>query len=242
MKMSRRAKRMDRHHKRNKGRAVLNLVSLMDIFTILVFFLLVNSGEVQVLPNAKALVLPESKAIQEPKETLAVMVNRDEILVQVDRSGAPPFLLILDLLQDVHNLGSLLRTAEAVGIHGAVIQRRRAAEITPTVVNTSAGAVEHLHIAQVSNIANTISALQESQIWVYGLEAARGAQRYDRVDLKGPLALVVGSEGQGLRRLVRERCDLLIEMPMLGKITSLNAAVAGSILLYEALRQRMPDT
>jgi 23S rRNA (guanosine2251-2'-O)-methyltransferase len=165
-----------------------------------------------------------------------------EILEQADQSGAPPFLLLLDLLQDTHNLGSLLRTAEAVGIGGAVIQRRRAAEITPTVVNTSAGAVEHLKIAQVSNIAQTISALKERQIWVYGLEAAPGAQRYDQIDLRGPLALVVGSEGQGLRRLVRERCDLLVELPMLGEISSLNAAVAGSILLYEALRQRTPVT
>ncbi len=162
----------------------------------------------------------------------------DEMLAAAQRRGESPFLLLLDLLQDPQNLGSLLRAAEAVNVHGAVIQRRRAAGVTPAVVHTSAGAIEHLHVAQVTNLVDTIAMLKARQVWVIGLEATRGAQRYDQADLTGSLALVVGSEGKGLRRLVRERCDFLVELPMLGKVTSLNAAVAGSIVLYEAWRQR----
>ena len=156
-----------------------------------------------------------------------------------DSAGdSAPLLLLLDLLQDPQNVGSLLRTAEAVGVHGVVIQRRRAVGITPAVVHTSAGAVEHLPVAQVTNLVDAIGRLKAYDVWVAGLESVRGAQRYDQADLSGPLALVVGSEGQGLRRLVRERCDFLLQLPMLGRVTSLNAAVAGSVVLYEARRQR----
>jgi 23S rRNA (guanosine2251-2'-O)-methyltransferase len=171
----------------------------------------------------------------------------DEILAVVqspphrrgtDGAGVAPLLLLLDLLQDPQNVGSLLRTAEAVGVHGVVIQRRRAVGITPAVVQTSAGAVEHLRVAQVTNLAETISLLKAHDVWVAGLEAAPGAQQSDQADLSGPLALVVGSEGEGLRRLVRTRCDFLLQLPMHGQVTSLNAAVAGSVVLYEALRQR----
>ena len=162
----------------------------------------------------------------------------DELLVEAQRQGEPPFLVLLDQVQDPQNLGSLLRTAEAVGVHGVVIQRRRAAGITPTVVHTSAGAVEHLRVAQVTNLVDAIARLKARDVWVVGLEAVRDALRYDQADLGGPLALVVGSEGKGLRRLVQERCDLVVYLPMMGKVTSLNAAVAGSVVLYEAWRQR----
>jgi 23S rRNA (guanosine2251-2'-O)-methyltransferase len=162
----------------------------------------------------------------------------DEMLVEAQRRDEPPLLLLLDLLQDVQNLGSLLRTAEAVGVHGAVIQQRRAAGITPATVHASSGAVEHLLVTQVTNLAETIESLKARDVWLVGLEAVRGAKQYDQVDLKGALALVVGSEGKGLRRLVRERCDFLVQLPMCGKVTSLNAAVAGSIVLYETWRQR----
>jgi len=165
----------------------------------------------------------------------------DEILAEAQRRGDPPFLLLLDLVQDPQNLGSLLRTAEAVGVHGAVIQRRRAAGITPAVVHTSAGAVEHLRVAQVTNLPDAISRLKARDVWVVGLENVRGAQRYDQADLSGPLALVVGSEGKGLRRLVQDRCDLMVYLPMAGEVTSLNAAVAGSVVLYEAWRQRVAE-
>lgn len=162
----------------------------------------------------------------------------DEMLIEAQRRDQPPLLLLLDLIQDPQNLGSLLRTAEAVGAHGAVIQRRRAAAITPAVVNSSAGAVEHLLVAQVTNLVEVVQRLKTRDVWVAGLEALRVAQRYDRADLTGPLALVVGSEGQGIRRLMRERCDFLIQLPMPGRVPSLNAAVAGSVVLYEVWRQR----
>lgn len=149
-----------------------------------------------------------------------------------------PFFLLLDLLKDPHNVGSLLRTAEAVGVHGIVIQERRAVDITPTVVHTSAGAVEHLRVAQVTNLVRAIEWLKDQRVWVAGLEAVPAAQRYDEADLSGSLAVVVGSEGRGMRRLVGERCDFLVRLPMRGKVSSLNASVAGSVILYEALRQR----
>ncbi|MEA3377559.1 MAG: 23S rRNA (guanosine(2251)-2'-O)-methyltransferase RlmB [Chloroflexota bacterium] len=162
----------------------------------------------------------------------------DQMFELAQSDDEPPLFLLLDLLKDPHNVGSLLRTAEAVGVHGIVIQRRRAVDITPTVVHTSVGAVEHLRVAQVTNLVRTLGWLKDQRVWVAGMEAVRGAQRYDRADLSGSLAVVVGSEGKGMRRLVRERCDFLVQLPMRGAITSLNASVAGSVVLYEALRQR----
>ncbi len=162
----------------------------------------------------------------------------DDALALAQAQDEAPLLLLLDLLQDPQNVGSLLRTAEAVGVHGVVIQRRRAAGVTPAVVHASAGAVEHLLVAQVTNLVDTIGRLKAHDVWVAGLEAVRGAQLYHEADLVGPLALVVGSEGAGLRRLVQERCDFLLRLPMLGQVTSLNASVAGSVVLYEVLRQR----
>ena len=149
-----------------------------------------------------------------------------------------PFLLLLDCLQDPQNLGTLLRTAEVVGVHGVVIPRHRAAEITPAVSTASAGAVEHLLVAQVANLVRTMGELKEKGVWIVGLETLPEAQDYREARLDMPLALVVGSEGQGLGRLVRENCDLWIQLPMRGKVDSLNASVAGSIALYEAWQQR----
>ncbi len=173
---------------------------------------------------------------------LAVVEERkyatlEQILEYAGQKNEDPFLLILDAIQDVNNLGSLLRSAEAVGIHGVVIPLHHAAEVNATVVKTSAGASEHLLIAQETNLTRTIEFLKKQQVWVIGLDSEAKTE-YDRVDLTGPLALVVGSEGKGISRLVREHCDVLIKLPMRGHITSLNAAVAGSIALYEALRQR----
>lgn len=162
----------------------------------------------------------------------------DNILALARSRGEPPLLLLLDLLKDPQNLGSLARTAEAAGVHGVVIQRRRAVGVTPAVVQASAGAVEHLLVAQVTNLVDAIGRLKANDVWVAGLEAVRGAQLYHQTDLSGRLALVVGSEGEGLRRLVRERCDFLLRLPLHGQVTSLNASVAGSVVLYEALRQR----
>jgi 23S rRNA (guanosine2251-2'-O)-methyltransferase len=165
----------------------------------------------------------------------------DELLGFAEARGEPPLLLLLDLLKDPHNVGSLLRTAEAVGVHGVVIQRRRAVDITPAVVHTSVGAVEHLRVAQVTNLVRAMEWLKEQRVWVAGMEAVSDAQTYYRADLTGALGVVVGSEGRGMRRLVRERCDFLIRLPLRGRVTSLNASVAGSVVLYEVLRQRQLD-
>jgi 23S rRNA (guanosine2251-2'-O)-methyltransferase len=162
----------------------------------------------------------------------------DDALRLAAGQNTPPLLLLLDLLQDPQNAGSLLRTAEAVGVHGVVIPRRRAVGVTPAVVSASSGAVEHLLVAQVTNLARTIDDLKRRDVWVAGLEAHPSAQIYHQADLNGPLALVVGSEGSGLRRLVREKCDFLLRLPMHGRVASLNAAVAGSVMLYEVERQR----
>jgi 23S rRNA (guanosine2251-2'-O)-methyltransferase len=162
----------------------------------------------------------------------------DEVVEASLRQQEPSLLLLLDCLQDPQNLGTLLRAAEAVGVHGVAITEHRAAGITPAVSNASAGAVEHLPISQVTNLTRTILALKERGVWVAGLERLPGAKRPDQVDWNMPLALVVGSEGRGLQRLVREKCDLLVELPMRGKIGSLNAAVAGSIVLYQVWQRR----
>ncbi len=161
----------------------------------------------------------------------------DQILAFAEKKNEEPFLLILDAIQDVNNLGSLLRSAEAVGVHGVVIPEHQAAEVNATVVKTSAGASEHLLIARETNLTHVIDTLKKKNIWVMGLDSETKTE-YDKADLTGPLALVVGNEGRGISRLVREHCDLLIRLPMHGHISSLNAAVAGSIALYEALRQR----
>ncbi|MGC9332747.1 MAG: 23S rRNA (guanosine(2251)-2'-O)-methyltransferase RlmB [Anaerolineae bacterium] len=153
----------------------------------------------------------------------------------------PPFLLLLDHLLDPQNLGSLLRSADAAGVHGVVLPARRAAGITPAAVRASAGAAEHVRAAQVPNLVQAIEKLKEEGLWLAGLEATPEAQHYSQADLAGPLGLVVGSEGKGLARLVRERCDFLIRLPMHGQVESLNAAVAGAIALYEVRRQRSID-
>jgi 23S rRNA (guanosine2251-2'-O)-methyltransferase len=162
----------------------------------------------------------------------------EDILSLASERGVPPWLLFLDCLQDPQNLGTLLRTAQVVGVHGAILPRRRAAAVTPAVVSASSGAVEHLLVAQVTNLVRTMEELKEREVWIAGLENVPDAQRAWEADLKGALALVVGSEGRGMRRLVRETCDYLIRLPTYGQIHSLNAAVAGSVALYEIARQR----
>lgn len=164
----------------------------------------------------------------------------DSVMAAAAAQGEPPFLLLLDCIQDPQNLGSLLRTAEAVGVHGVVLPRHHAAEVTPAVEKASAGAVEHLAVVQETNLTQVIERLKRAGLWIAGLEADDKAIDYRQASLTGPLALVVGSEGKGISRLVRESCDFLVRLPMRGKVTSLNASVAGSIVLYEAYRQRMP--
>jgi 23S rRNA (guanosine2251-2'-O)-methyltransferase len=162
----------------------------------------------------------------------------DEILALARQRDQPPWILILDCLQDPQNLGTLLRTAEVVGLHGVILPRRRAVQMTPAVVNASSGASEHMLVAQVTNLVREMKLLKEADVWIAGLEDVAEAQLLWQADLKGSLAVVVGSEGEGMRRLVKETCDFLVRLPMRGQVNSLNAAVAGSVALYEVARQR----
>jgi 23S rRNA (guanosine2251-2'-O)-methyltransferase len=161
----------------------------------------------------------------------------DDILESARRRGEPLFVLILDTLQNPQNLGTLIRTAEAVGVHGVVIPTHRAAEVTPAVVSASAGASEHMLVAQ-SNLAQAIAGLKEAGAWIVGLDESPDSRSPSEVRLEGALAVVVGSEGEGIRPLVKSKCDFLLRLPMQGQIESLNAAVAGSVALYLAYLAR----
>lgn len=162
----------------------------------------------------------------------------EAILDLARERGEQPFLLLLDLLHGPQNIGSLLRTAEICGVHGVIIQDRRAPDITPTVAIYSAGAAEHLHVAQVTNLVDTMRQLKEADVWLVGMDLSDEAQPLGQIDLDMSIGIVVGHEGRGMRRLVRETCDFLLQLPMRGHVESLNAAIAGSILLYEAWQAR----
>lgn len=165
-------------------------------------------------------------------------VDTEDILALAQQRGEKPFILILDLLKDPQNVGVLLRVAESVGIHGVLIQERRSVEVTPSVVNASSGAVEFLHVAMVNNLVNAMKELKEQNVWIIGLEAGDDLLPIDKTDLNISLGLVLGSEGEGMRRLVRDTCDLLLTLPMRGHLASLNVATAGSIALYAAWQAR----
>lgn len=160
----------------------------------------------------------------------------DELISQTQNKDEDPFFIILDGITDPHNLGSIIRTADAVGAHGVIIPKRRSANITPIVNKASAGAVEYVPVCKVTNIVNTIKTLKEKGLWIAA--ADMGGESFYKQNLKGPLALVIGSEGEGISRLVKKNCDFTVSMPMSGNISSLNASVAGGIILYEVYRQR----
>ena len=160
----------------------------------------------------------------------------EDILSLAESRGEDPFIIILDGIEDPHNLGAIMRTAECAGAHGVIIQKRRAVGLTEIVAKTSAGAIEYLPCARVANTAQTIDMLKERNIWVYACDM--DGSRYDKAALTGPVALVVGAEGSGVSRLVREKCDGIVSIPMVGKISSLNASNAAAILMYEIRRQR----
>ncbi len=162
----------------------------------------------------------------------------EDMLAAARVRGEAPFLLMLDLVQDPQNFGTLLRTAEAVGVHGVIIAERRAVGVTPAVVKSSAGAVHYLRVARVTNLARSLDELKRADVWAIGVENVPEAKEYSRVDFKTGIVLVLGSEGEGLGRLVREKCDFLVRLPLWGRVGSLNVAVAGSILLYAAKMQR----
>jgi len=167
-------------------------------------------------------------------------VDLDELIVHLDATNEPPLVLLVDSLQDPQNFGVLLRSAEGAGVAGVVIPRHRSVGLTPAVAKTSAGASEHLLVAEVANLRQAIDTLKDKGLWVVGTDET-GDLLYDEVDYRGPTALVIGGEGEGIRRLVLEGCDQVVRIPMEGRIASLNAAAAGTVVLYEALRQRRRD-
>ena len=163
-----------------------------------------------------------------------------EDILQIARDrNEPPFIVLLDELEDPHNLGAILRTADAAGVHGVLIPKHRSCPLSATVAKTSAGAVEHVPVARIGNMVQTIKKLKKEGLWVAAADMD-GTDYYD-TDLTGSLLLVIGSEGQGVGRLIKEQCDFVVRIPMVGKINSLNASVAGSILMYEAMKQRISN-
>lgn len=163
-------------------------------------------------------------------------VEIPDILARAREKGEDPFIIILDNITDPHNLGAVLRTANAAGAHGVIIPKRRAVGLTAVVAKSSAGAIEYIPVARVTNIVRVIEELQKEGVWVAC--ADMDGQVYYEANLKGAMALVVGSEGEGVSRLVKEKCDFVVKMPMYGEISSLNASVAASLLMYEVVRQR----
>ena len=164
------------------------------------------------------------------------LASVDEILASARQRNQAPFVLVVEGVEDPANLGALIRTAEGAGVHGIIIPRHRAVGLTPTVARTSAGALEHLPVAQVTNISRALDELKDAGLWVVGADPAASTVHY-HARLLPPLALVLGGEERGLSRLVRERCDVLVHLPMRGRLSSLNVSVAGGILLYEVVRQ-----
>ena len=161
----------------------------------------------------------------------------DDILNAAREKGEPPLIVVCDELSDPHNLGAVIRTADAAGAHGVIIPKRRSAGLTAVVAKTSAGAVAHVPVARVANLPSLLKELKEEGVWVFGT-AMNGSTPLYQADLKGPAAIVIGSEGEGMGRLVTENCDFTVSIPMFGKINSLNASAAAAVLLYEAVRQR----
>lgn len=164
-------------------------------------------------------------------------VEFEEILAIARAKGQDPFIIMLDEMNDPHNLGAIIRTADAAGAHGVIIPQRRSVALTATVAKASAGAVEYVPVARVTNLDQTIRQLKDAGLWVVGADMA-GAEIHWEAKLTGPLLLVIGGEGKGLGRLIKERCDMLVRLPMAGRVGSLNASVAAALLIYEVVRQR----
>lgn len=166
-------------------------------------------------------------------------VELDDLFAKAAERDEAPFFMILDEIEDPHNLGSIMRTADAVGAHGIIIPKRRAVGLTATVAKASTGAIEYIPVARVTNLSRAVEELKERGVWIVGTDA-KGSDDYRNMDGKMPIGLVIGSEGKGMARLMKEKCDFLISLPMAGKVTSLNASVAASLLMYEVYRKRNP--
>ncbi len=167
-------------------------------------------------------------------------VSVEDILAVSQKKGTKPFIIICDEIEDPHNLGAIIRTAETSGADGVIIPKRRSASLNSTVFKTSAGAASYVPVARVSNLASTIDMLKDNGVWIYGTDAS--GSDYTETDMTGGCALVIGSEGFGMSQLIQKKCDFMIKLPMLGKINSLNASVAAGIFMYEVLRQRRSGT
>ncbi|MDQ0215692.1 23S rRNA (guanosine2251-2'-O)-methyltransferase [Oikeobacillus pervagus] len=163
----------------------------------------------------------------------------DDLFTRAEQRDETPFFLLLDEIEDPHNLGSIMRTADAVGAHGIIIPKRRAVGLTATVAKASTGAIEYIPVVRVTNLARTIDELKERGMWIAGTDA-KGQDDYRQLDGTLPIGLVIGSEGRGMGRLIKDKCDFLIRLPMVGQVTSLNASVAASLLMYEVYRKRNP--
>jgi len=172
------------------------------------------------------------------KVTPYVYSEVSEILNYAKEKGEAPFLVVLDEIEDPHNLGSIIRTAELCGVHGIIIPKRRNVGITTTVYKSSAGAIEHMKVAKITNINTVLDELKEAGMWIYGADISGEEYSYE-VDFRGPCAIVIGSEGHGISKLTLKKCDKLVKIPMVGKINSLNASVAGGIMMYEVLKGRL---
>jgi 23S rRNA (guanosine2251-2'-O)-methyltransferase len=222
-----------------------------EVFSLLLAIGVEDKGRIQEIQ--KLALARKCKVERVPKERLAKMgenpqgvalevsgypyVDITDIIARAETAGEDLFVLLLDMIQNPQNLGTLLRTAEAAGVHGVIIPQHRAAEVTPAVVNSSSGASEHMLIAQ-ANLASAVEELKLAGAWVVGLDGGLGSQPVQEIRLDGPIAVIVGNEGEGMRALVREKCDFLLGLPMRGRIDSLNAAVAGSIVLYQVVLTR----
>lgn len=191
-------------------------------------------------PRAKLDQIAETKNHQGVVAFVAAYeyAQYEDIVAGAGKNGRAPFLLLLDGIEDPHNLGSILRTADATGVDGVIIPKRRATGLTQVVAKSSAGAIEYVPVCRVTNLAVTIDDLKDQGYWVFGTDASATLD-YRRGDYTSPVVIVIGSEGKGMSRLIRDKCDALLTLPMVGKVTSLNASVASALLMYEVLRQRL---
>ncbi|MCO7176834.1 23S rRNA (guanosine(2251)-2'-O)-methyltransferase RlmB [Sporolactobacillus kofuensis] len=198
-----------------------------------------NGIAVQFVPKQKLDQLSKSAQHQGVVASIAAYryAELDDLFALAKQRGETPFFMMLDNVEDPHNLGSILRTADASGCHGVIIPKRRSVGLTSVVAKASTGAIEYVPVARVSNLASTMDSLKKQGIWFAGT-AADGSEDYRVADYSMPLCLVIGNEGAGMSQLVRKKCDFLISLPMRGKVTSLNASVAASLLMYEVLRHR----
>jgi 23S rRNA (guanosine2251-2'-O)-methyltransferase len=225
------------------------------------FFNLMLADRIEQTPTIKEIVglsrrynLPVERANRKKMDSLArnhqgVMVEAssyptvelEDLVEKAEFLGEEPFFIALDHIEDPHNLGAILRTAESVGVHGVILPNSKQADVTPAVVKASVGASEHMLVSKVSNLSQALNTLKKRSIWVVGLQHGAGSKPIHEADLKGPIVVVIGSEGDGMGRLVQETCDFLVEIPMKGKTESLNASVASALMLYETWRARGYD-